>query len=466
MRLFSISMQIILAMALIVSAISAQQEDLIIRNDGVGKLKLGMTVRDAKNALPGHVFERTSDGEGVALISVSRGKEVRFMVYAGEDDPDKPINQLAIIKDIGVLDPKTRTPEGLSPGMKLKDAEKVAGKVTEIILSEIEAREFVYFEKSRGMYIRVMSETGFAGIYAEGSRVTKKYRDDATIYIIYIHPDYESAEKTSVYTDLAKDCKQMPMSEESQHSSTKCKGFGGYTLHIFDSATTLEFVIEKDDDQSIRLASQALSYDLKKAKLEWRMNGDDPFAVIFRVNDYAKGSDGLIAYPAKVTGEYLVVKGIPPYGDADEKIDVRNDPNANESAREAADMSFVAGGNKDGEGKAIDVSELNAAISAAAAKNESWIKSAMEVTAKVAGDFSETAFRSVEIESPGGAEGGTVLDVTVTDDGLMDDSVRGEKRVYKLEVGSNGVWKVVSGSKTWRCWEGRGHTGWGTKPCL
>jgi len=47
---------------------------------------------------------------------------------------------------------------------------------------------------------------------------------------------------------------------------------------------------------------------------------------------------------------------------------------------------------------------------------------------------------------------------------LKDDSAEGEKFVMIAEmIGS--TWKVVSLEKNWRCYKGRGHTGWGIDPC-
>jgi len=441
------------------------QGNALITESGAGTLKIGMSVRDAKRALPDHEFSRTSDGEGLALIRVAKGGKDIFFLFAGEEDPDRPIDQSAEIEMISVTGGPYRTSEGLRPGMKLADAEKLVGKVTEIFLSEIEAREFVKFARSDKWNIRVASENGMAGVYAAGSNTTTKYASDAYIYDIAVFKGVPDEEISSRYTDLSKDCKAEDVSEESSHSSTKCDGPAGYYLHFYDSAMTLEFGVEDQSGERVHIASQALSYDLKKAKLEWRLKGDEPFAVIFRKYAYEKGDDGLIKYPAKETGEYLVIKGLPKYKNISGEIDVRKTPEANVRAREIADIGLANRGPGDQDFLPIDVREINETITKAAKNSESWVRSPMAIIARIAGEFEELSFRQIEIESPGG-EGSTSLTVVITDDGFLDDSVRGEKKIYKLESDESGVWKLLSGSKAWRCQPGRGHPDWGTAPCI
>ena len=54
--------------------------------------------------------------------------------------------------------------------------------------------------------------------------------------------------------------------------------------------------------------------------------------------------------------------------------------------------------------------------------------------------------------------------VIMIHDKLMDDSMRGI-RLEMIAIEDNGMWTVQSLRKTWKCWEGRGHEGWGTAPC-
>ena len=55
--------------------------------------------------------------------------------------------------------------------------------------------------------------------------------------------------------------------------------------------------------------------------------------------------------------------------------------------------------------------------------------------------------------------------VTLIHDNQMDDSVKAEKIVLELAK-SEGKWKAISIKKNWQCYDGRGHTDWGTEFCL
>ena len=71
----------------------------------------------------------------------------------------------------------------MRPGGLVAKAEKQHGKVLKIIMSEIEARQFVEFKNQpRGMIVRI----DYSGIFAEGQSETLRYRPDAKIYSIPI----------------------------------------------------------------------------------------------------------------------------------------------------------------------------------------------------------------------------------------------------------------------------------------
>ena len=54
--------------------------------------------------------------------------------------------------------------------------------------------------------------------------------------------------------------------------------------------------------------------------------------------------------------------------------------------------------------------------------------------------------------------------VTLISDNLPDDSMRGLKLVMVTNFDGS-KWKVVIVQRNWRCYDGRGHTNWGTEPC-
>jgi hypothetical protein len=111
-----------------------------------------MTLLEAKRAFPKAIFSRGSDGEGVALVNVSTKESQVMVLYAGEEDKDKPINWSRKILSIETFSPNCSTGLGVRPGGLVAEAEQQYGKVLKIIMSEIEARQFVEFKINLGAW--------------------------------------------------------------------------------------------------------------------------------------------------------------------------------------------------------------------------------------------------------------------------------------------------------------------------
>lgn len=170
-------MRIVLTTALmaIMAFVANGQGSYLITSNSVGGIKLGMTVAQARKAMPGFRLKRTSDGDGQALIEVSKGGKETMTVYAGEDDPDARINENAKIEHIKVWDSRYRTVDGIHPKMLVKEVERKLGKVKEVFMSEIESREYATFrKKTKGLMFRIDVNTEgkylSAGIYPKGNR--------------------------------------------------------------------------------------------------------------------------------------------------------------------------------------------------------------------------------------------------------------------------------------------------------
>lgn len=478
MRLFShLFVALCLSVFVIPAAVQAQQDEFLVTPEGVGDVKIGMTVAAARRTLPGYSFSRTSDGEGVALIEVKRGNRTHFYLYANEFDPASPIDDNARIVFMEVTNPAYRTAAGVHPNMLLRDVESRYGKLESIVLSEIEAREFARFAgQPLGIDLRVMASAGQAGVYASGESTATRYDRNAYVYsIIVLGRDEpvsggggEEEEETpaegfaSRYTDLGSQCRTPPgQGAEGGHISTYCTGYGGYRVHIFDTATTMEINIQSEDgSRSVPVASQSLGFDMQDRKIEWRFRDGKPFAVIMRADTYRTGSDGLISYPARKTGEFLIVKGLPGFEQIDHRVDARTTRNANEEARKLADQGFAL--KKD---ETLDIATYNRTIINAARQNQPWVRSPMETAVRLAGEFTEMRSRTLEMQTPS-AEGGDKLTLTVTNEGLLDDSVRAERFIFELEKNRSGIWLVTSARKSWACWPGRGHEDFSAAPCL
>lgn len=160
----------------------------LITKDSVGDIKLGMTVAEARKALSDARFSRSSNGDGLALIAVGNSDETYMTLYAGEDDFEAPIKEDAIIEYIEVWHSQFKTAEGVHVKMRLAEVEAKYGKVKNIMISEIESREYVDFSNQpKEFTFRLTTDKGnFAGIYAKDKRETTKYRAGSSILSISI----------------------------------------------------------------------------------------------------------------------------------------------------------------------------------------------------------------------------------------------------------------------------------------
>ncbi len=57
------------------------------------------------------------------------------------------------------------------------------------------------------------------------------------------------------------------------------------------------------------------------------------------------------------------------------------------------------------------------------------------------------------------------FETTFIHDGMMDDSQRAVKIIITSEQ-KDGKWEVLKIKKNFKCYEGRGHTDWGTEFCI
>ncbi len=184
-----VMMMAVLIIGLFFTGQAQAQTNKLITWASAGEVKVGMTVAEVRDYVKPMILSRTSDGEGVALIAVKDGENQVMTLYANEEDPKAAINENAKISNIEVWDKSYKTEEGVYVGMSLSDTEMKYGKVTEIIRSEIEAREFATFTNhpSGGLSFRLMGENdGSAGKYAEGKRTTSDYASGAFIYSIQV----------------------------------------------------------------------------------------------------------------------------------------------------------------------------------------------------------------------------------------------------------------------------------------
>lgn len=150
-------------------------------------------------------------------------------------------------------------------------------------------------------------------------------------------------EFASVYTDLATDCRpalQPEAEDEGSDVPEVCEGRGGYEVWISFAATAVGINIHRAGFH-VDLVGDP---NVMRRKLEWRLAGGQPFAVILRVvewNPDALPEDSAGFLVDRNTGEYLIVKGLEGYPQIDFKVDVTGVADANQTARSLADGSYA-----------------------------------------------------------------------------------------------------------------------------
>jgi hypothetical protein len=96
--------------------------------------------------------------------------------------------------------------------------------------------------------------------------------------------------------------------------------------------------------------------------------------------------------------------------------------------------------------------------------DERWERSAETAAAEYLRLDERTAIRTA-IAGRSEAEVPSPRAVTVTLDGLLDDSVRAERWILLFEL-ANGSYRLTSGIRTLACNPGRGHEHFTAEPCL
>jgi hypothetical protein len=151
-----------------------------------------MTVEQAQQALPGVTFRAGTDGDGAALImvtmiSVTRGTILWMHLYPAADPRPGPAAP-KIIEAIRVFDPACATPEGIHVGMTLAQVERRLGPLIEVVMGEIESREFATFPRlPRWLLLQADNGGATAGVYEHGKRTTRKYAGGSTVQSLWLN---------------------------------------------------------------------------------------------------------------------------------------------------------------------------------------------------------------------------------------------------------------------------------------
>jgi hypothetical protein len=161
---------------------TAPPPDSQITREGMAGLTIGMSLDQARRNLKGVLFERTSDGDGAALVTVQFATGPSIVIFAGEDDPDTAIDWSRPIQMIETFDAYFVTADGVRVGSLVADLIPRLGAVREIVKSEIESREYITFERHPARLTLRIDYTGEFG----ASNHTTRYKPTARIYSIAV----------------------------------------------------------------------------------------------------------------------------------------------------------------------------------------------------------------------------------------------------------------------------------------
>lgn len=158
------------------------QTNFKVTNNSAGGVRLGMTLTQARTLLRTCKLQRGEDGEGLALVDVICRRKTVMSFYADESNRDAGVNWQKKISYIWVWDKRYKTPDGVHPKMLLRDAERILGKIKEILMTQTESREYVSFRKTRkGIQYRT-----YGGRYVATNPTTKRYELGSEIHAIEI----------------------------------------------------------------------------------------------------------------------------------------------------------------------------------------------------------------------------------------------------------------------------------------
>jgi hypothetical protein len=90
--------------------------------------------------------------------------------------------------------------------------------------------------------------------------------------------------------------------------------------------------------------------------------------------------------------------------------------------------------------KTLDTNEINAEMSKAAGKGESWPKDAILVALKCIGSGLKGSTKIIDVRTP--PEESDTATITVTGSGYLDDAIGGERWRLWLEKGTDGIWII------------------------
>ena len=164
--------------------VAAQEADSrSITSSSMGPVRLNMTLGTVRQMLPKASFERGTDGDGAALIRVTFGPDDSLVLWAGEEDPEAPIDWSRQVITISTFSGTFHTVDGIRPGSLVSDVSRILGPIHEVVVSEIESRQFITFTRQPSW---LTFRLDYTGIFPASARRTARVQPGARILAIYI----------------------------------------------------------------------------------------------------------------------------------------------------------------------------------------------------------------------------------------------------------------------------------------
>ena len=138
----------------------------------------------------------------------------------------------------------------------------------------------------------------------------------------------------SAYTNLARDCRGVSgEGPEGQDVPRICSGPSPYLLRISYAAADMQIAVFRDKGFVLSLTGPGSCPHVYGPRVEWRLAGKKPFAVITRV--YCRGQ------------QHLLIRGLAGYEGLDQDLPA-DAAGANKRARDAADAWYCYRNSPDG----------------------------------------------------------------------------------------------------------------------
>ena len=171
--------------SLFASSAVAQTGMCLIQVNSVGPVHAGMTIVQARQALHGATLKATEDADRLPIYAVTRDGLHTMDLYINGDETSKDRAKIELIR---VFDGACATRDGVHPGMRVGEVEQRYGRLTRMMVSDTESREYAKFERQPS-WLEIQVGNGQVGIYPPGKRCTTNYAPSAHVASLWIsHP--------------------------------------------------------------------------------------------------------------------------------------------------------------------------------------------------------------------------------------------------------------------------------------